>query len=463
METLQLFLLTFNCARTLIHPDVFSQYIFPNQDGQSPRPDIIVLNLQEHAPIGYAFLGGSFIAPYFKAFRQAIKLATKDTIYVNTISRNVGLTGIMVFVRQDLVSSIVSTQTAGVGVGIAELGNKGGVGVRISLQESDDDEPLTLTFVSAHLAPFEEAIERRNQDYEDIVRRLIFTSEKPSKPAHLDEGTEDVPLLQGTPSTSPSSNTSEETQMYHPTSHLFFAGDFNYRTSSSRPLPSDSPASSFPQPRPSPSSPQHFSTFLPRDQLTPERRANRTLHGLTEAPITFPPTYKYRWPSPQATNAHARALTDSDFSSSSSSSSYPWARYRWPSWCDRILYLPLPPWLPSSTPTPKLFPHSYTSLPLFPTSDHRPVALTLSIPFVPIPPPPPPQNPNLDIDTENDVRLNPPFPIDPTWRARRAAARKKEILVGVLAYLVLTWEGLGLLAATAVGLLGGWAVVWGLV
>lgn len=480
MEALQLCLITFNCARALIQPEIFAQYILSNQQHASPpQPDFIVLYLQEIAPIGYAFLGGSFVAPYFNAFRQAIKLAAKDTIYVNTISQNVGLTGIMVFVRQDLATKIVSTQVAGVGVGIQELGNKGAVGVRVGYRDSDANDKVThLTFVSAHLAPFEEAVERRNRDFENIVRRLVFTNESgssPRTPAHVDESNEDVPLLQGMPSTSSAVNESG-TQMYTSTSHLFFAGDFNYRTSRLKPTLSDR-LTSFPQPGRSSTDPLHFSNLLAYDQLTQEARARRTLHGLTEAPIAFAPTYKY-----SSSVSHPPALTDTSNNNGDSNSdddtnmkSYPWATHRWPSWCDRIFYLELPSWMhassspspysnPSSTSTstspnspPKIQVQSYRPLPLFRTSDHRPVSLSLTIPSAPIPECPAESE---FADSKQDVvRLSPPYPIDPSWRARRRSARRKEIVVGVLAYLVLTWEGRGLLVAGLAGGVGGWVVL----
>ena len=42
---------------------------------------------------------------------------------------------------------------------------------------------------------------------------------------------------------------------------------------------------------------------------------------------------------------------------------------------------------------------------------------------------------------------------------KRSLARKCEIVVGLLAYLTTTYEGLGLLAATTIGLLGGWYAI----
>jgi hypothetical protein len=431
MASLRLYLLTYNCGRALIHPDMFAPYLFQALPQPQALPEILVISLEEIAPIGYSFLGGSFLTPYFNAFRQAVKLASKDTSYVNTISRNVGMTAIMIFVRQDLVSRISTLHTAGVGVGLQEMGNKGAVGVRVGFQTHEDaDEIMQLTFVAAHLAAMEYALEERNENWRSIVQGLVFTSAALKKPVASDEGDEDVPLLQGTAGGSRSTS-----GMYTSDSYLFFSGDLNYRTSETGPSPED--VKRFPQPTASTEDPKHFSHLFAKDQLTQQLRAKKSLHGLTEPPVTFPPTYKY-------TNVPGAAPQGDD------SPEFNWAHHRWPSWCDRILYLDLPSWMPHNSASRKIEVHSYKALPLFSTSDHRPVALSLSMPLSAIPPPD---------DATDDIRLHPPFSIDPHWKARRDFARKKEIVVGILAYLSLTWEGNGLLVTTIIGGIGGWLIL----
>jgi hypothetical protein len=223
--------------------------------------------------------------------------------------------------------------------------------------------------------------------------------------------------------------------MYTADSHLFLLGDLNYRTSETSPTAEDS--KHFPQPTASAEDPKHFSHLWLRDQLTQQLQANKTLHGLSEPPVTFPPTYKYA-------NGGIVAPQGDD------APEFKWALHRWPSWCDRVLYLDLPSWMAQTNPCSKIQVHGYKALPLFPTSDHRPVALSLSVPLLAIPPPDGPIN---------DIRLQPPFSTDPQWKARRDTARKKEIVVGILAYLLLTRQGTGILAATAVGGIGGWLIV----
>jgi hypothetical protein len=431
MASLNLYLLTFNCGRNLVQPDIFAPYLFQALPQPQPLPELLVISLEEIAPIGNSFLGGSFLTPYFNAFRQTVKLASKDTSYVNTISRNIGMTAIMIFVRQDLVSRVSTLRTAGVGVGVQEMGNKGAVGVRIGLQTHEDaEEVMQMTFVAAHLAPMEDALKERNEDWRSIVQGLAFVSNASKKPIGRDEQDEDVPLLQGT-----SEGSNSTTGMYTPESYLFFSGDLNYRTSETKPSPED--VKRFPQPRTDSEDPKHFSHLYARDQLTQQLQAKKSLHGLTEPPVTFPPTYKY------ATDPSAPPQGDD-------AREWKWAQHRWPSWCDRILYLDLPSWVPRNSTSSKIEVHSYKALPLFPTSDHRPVALYLSIPLSAIP---------LPEGGTNDIRMQPPFSIDPHWKARRDFARKKEIVVGILAYLSLTWEGNGLLLATVIGGIGGWLII----
>ena len=402
MSNLSTYVLTFNCGRQVIKPSIFGSHLF---SVASTTPDILVLCLQEIAPIGYAFLGGSFLSPYYNAFRQAVKFAGGG--YVNVIARNVGLTAIMVFAKDDVAANIRWLQTGGVGVGVSEMGNKGAVGVRLGYDIGD--EVMQTTFVSAHLAPMEDQLARRNQDYQDIVKRLVFVSE--AKSPTRDEQEEDNPLLQG------SVAGKEGTGIYLESSHLFVAGDLNYRTSLLSPSAEDK--KSFPQPTKDESDPTHYSHLLLDDQLTQELKSKKTLHHLIEEPINFPPTYKY----------HPQQDVTLD-----SEQPWPWASHRWPSWCDRILRAPT-----------KVSANAYNSLPLFGTSDHRPVALSLSIP--------------LKVVHDAYGNASAPFAIDPLWRARRDAARRKEIMFGMLAYLTWTWEGNGLLLATIVGAVGGWLII----
>ncbi len=439
MSSVNAYIITFNCARERVKSEVFARHLvdaLPN----SKAPDILILSLQEIAPVAYSFLG--YLTPYFDGFRTSVDIAALSMVngsrYTNVITRNIGMTAIMAFVPNDQAGHIKWLETAGVGVGAHEMGNKGAVGLRMGYLRGE--EIIELAAVAAHLAPMENGLERRNEDWRNIVRGLAFTpvtkkavrtATKP-RTSQLDS-VEDEPLLPG----SPDNSTTPTSGLYTPTSHLILAGDLNYRTSRSKPSPAD--YQSYPQPTVDVNDAKHYSNLLKDDQLSRELKGGRTCHGLREAPISFPPTYKYS-DKPQAV------------AETNDGSTWDWARHRFPSWCDRILYLDLPSWMKAENQSNSIRVNSYTALPLMSTSDHRPVALSISLPAKAIPTP-------AEAATNNDVRIHPPFAINPQWRQKRVMARRKEIVVGLLAFLGLTWEGRIVVLATVIGALGGWFII----
>lgn len=129
MTDLNCYIATFNCGRKLIDVDYFANNFFAALTTNLP-PDLVVLALEEIAPIGYSFLGGSFLAPYFSRFTVAIHAAAAKRFeiedeYRTTIVRNVGLTAVMVFSKSSIQDRIRWIETAGVGVGVWDMGNKG--------------------------------------------------------------------------------------------------------------------------------------------------------------------------------------------------------------------------------------------------------------------------------------------------------------------------------------------------
>ncbi|KAK0887972.1 hypothetical protein LTR02_016740 [Friedmanniomyces endolithicus] len=450
MADLQSYITTFNCGRKLIDVDYFAANLYNGLKTDLP-PDLIVICLQEIAPLGYSFLGGSLLEPYLARFAEAVALATArkfsghdaEEKYASVMVRNLGMTGIMVFAKHHLAHRVRRVQTGGVGVGQwFDMGNKGAVGVRLALHTDGSEEETVFTFVSAHLAPFEKNWERGNEDWQSICEGLVFeeagASPKAAKTGDGQTG-EREPLLSSTDGAGDAS--AGQHGIFNPTSHVIFAGDLNYRASDDSPSPGD--ADTWPQPVDDDTDPRNVSHFFLKDQLTRERSKGETLHLLSEAPIDFPPTYKY------STAAQKHAMTSSIVTASRkmrdgrtvettevrapAEEVWLWAQHRTPSWCDRILFLEAAP--------PKDI-HAYTALPVQPTSDHRPVVLSCAISSKPA-----------------EARLKPPFEIRKDWRQRRAAARRYELIIGMLAYLGWTWEGEALLAGTIVGLIGGFLVL----
>lgn len=451
MSTLHPYVVTFNCGREPIDPSTFSNHLFSALPNPKTAPDILILCIQEIAPIAYSFLGGSYLVPYLSPFRHAVTIAAAsldDASYVNIITRNIGMTAIMVFMLRDQTAQVRWLETAGVGVGMHEMGNKGAVGVRMGY--SIGESTLEFTFVSAHLAPMEGKLQRRNQDWRNIVRGLVFTPVSPTAVRKNtaqrlpQESTSDTePLLQASPG---NDSIPPMSGLYTPTSHLFFAGDLNYRTSTTKPSPEA--YVTWPQPSSDTHAKQHYSQLLPSDQLKLEMQAGKTCHGLQEAPVDFPPTYKY------SDKARSNAISQQN-DGDEDGSHWEWAKHRWPSWCDRILYLDSPLWMKSKNSAVKVKVQGYQALPLMATSDHRPVACSFSIPAEAIPEP----SEEEEREAKMDPRLVPPFGLNPLWMEQREVARTKEIMVGIGAYLGLTWEGRGILLAIAFGALGGWAVI----
>ena len=559
--------------------------------------------------------------------------------YELVIVRNVGMVGAMGFVKRERMSTTTATTTtatkkniiritdlweAGVGCGVyGRVGNKGAVAVKVGLDVDVDVDVLgegkskgvggkkrkrsnhhtQLCFVSAHLAPHEYAVERRNRDWEEIVRGLVFT--RVATTSTKDEGSvgrgseglttrtswlgfpltmmeeeeeaeeegddngddncrdgvgsgyvdEDGDINDTTPLLSSSSlsslsqsrrnkrkrvdkdqnrfhepnkinnpesahdtrtaTTSTSTSIikkrkkkkketlgmhhgiYSPQTHLIVAGDLNYRTAMTRP-------------RSSPKSPTQLSarSLLTNDQLTQQRRAGKTMHGLDEAEIRFGPTYKLSqekddvvrvdWElgdndddsndsstKKNANMSKSNRGTNSDYqdgSSSSETDSPPISRIfhytgtRSPSWCDRILfsggirarhgsaYVALPPsyeqtfsTATSSNPQDASKKEEEKEEEVI-LSDHLPVCLAASINF----------DLDLDLDLDhdhevNDVnnsfssKLSQPFPLRHNWRARRIRARLCEILTGLV--VVVIQQAMLMLKVMVPGRLkSGWAV-----
>ncbi|KAJ5177109.1 uncharacterized protein N7482_002986 [Penicillium canariense] len=459
MEELNLYILTSNCARNLIDVKLVAAHLFDVLPASAPAPELIVLSLQELAPIAYSFLGGSYLLPYFNAFVNAIKLATAkrwNESYVNLVKDHTGMTGLMVFARADITNRISWIDTAHVGFGVQEMGNKGAVGARLGyVVEGRSSKTVDLTFVAAHLAPMENALAQRNLDWQSIVERLVFShGETPPKVSdESSEGTDENTALLNDHTSSHYSE-GKRRDLFAPDSYLFLAGDLNYRTSDMSPLKDD--VLRFPKRNVDPSNPSHYSHLLKQDQLMREMRSGKAFHGLSEAPIDFPPTYKY-------SNAARHAARDA-LENGAPGTDWKWSAHRWPSWCDRILYLDHPSasrgegdGAAQSTVQPRV----YNALPLFPHSDHRPVALAVAVPLRPASAPAAADAEPTAGDSIGSTitRVMAPFAIDSSWRSRREAARRKEVVVGVLAYLGLTWEGNGMVFAAVVGLVGAWVVL----
>ena len=419
--------------------------------------------------MSYSFIGGSFLSPYTTRFEQAVNLAAThhDDEYPEVVSitptqqpkklyslvrtRNVGYTAILLFARDP--TQLHDIQEAEVGFGAAEMGNKGAVGLRATYHAADQKSCTEVTFVATHLAAMEWNLPRRNANWAAIMRALTFedpeallksyqgTGANPNGVSdESEESSEQTPLLhdQQHEQHARLQQQLHELSVFKPSSHLFVAGDLNYRISTTSPPPNA------PFPSLDPTNEYYYPRFLPLDQLTRERLAGRTMHGLTEAPIRFPPTYKY--------------MIQGD--SKSDELKWKFASHRYPSWTDRVLYLDLPPWITSKRGAPSINVLAYNSLPIIRSSDHRPVYFRATVPLLPpITMRPPPDAVALSDEAGVDPRMRLPVEIDPEAWGHRAAARQREVMLGWGTYLWSTRQGALILAfVVASGLIGYW--VW---
>lgn len=105
----------------------------------------------------------------------------KET-YTLLAKRSLGGIALLVYARDRTVTGrVVDVRVAQAGCGIGGLmGNKGGVGVRVVLADEEEEEEdegtgsTVFTFLTAHLAAHDSGLQRRNEDWRNLVQRVVF-------------------------------------------------------------------------------------------------------------------------------------------------------------------------------------------------------------------------------------------------------------------------------------------------
>ncbi|CAM9113698.1 unnamed protein product [Ectocarpus sp. 13 AM-2016] len=265
------------------------------------EPDIYALGFQEIVDLNAVNVAVSDSKSQQRAaiWRQELEkfLSTKRSRY--TLIEHRSLVGIVLFVYvranhiQDGAVKDVQATTARVGM-MGVMGNKGAVVVRLSLYDS------TLCFVCAHMAAKRANVLGRNADFWSILNKTAFVGDPETAwefrdlPCEFSRGRVEggVGILDH--------------------DIVFWLGDLNYRVSETVHLDEV-----FRRCRS-----KEGKVFLQaHDQLNLERaRGPRAAFGeFEEAPITFPPTYKYQ-PGTQLYEER------------------PDKKRRAPAWCDRVLW-----------------------------------------------------------------------------------------------------------------------------
>ncbi|KAJ3814924.1 DNase I-like protein [Lentinula aff. lateritia] len=173
-----------------------------NPTRSEPDFDILVLGFEELDLSTEALLYSTSTARE-DAWTLAVfaALGEKAEMYEKLASKQLVGMLVMVIVKKSLRSCFSNIMTTSVGAGILGLmGNKGGTAVRLTfsppkssledLESALNDAPsighfqhgienpgpTVLTFVVSHLAAFDEMVAKRNADFHELSKRLVFDS-----------------------------------------------------------------------------------------------------------------------------------------------------------------------------------------------------------------------------------------------------------------------------------------------
>ncbi|WFD31185.1 phosphoinositide 5-phosphatase [Malassezia sp. CBS 17886] len=252
------------------------------------RPHIVALSFQEVVPLTAQQLLGSPAEPmrlWEAAALRALNApdGAADATYMVLRHEVMFATTLLVLLRADMLPYVRTVEGSTKKTGFRGIGgNKGGVAVRLEAHDT------SVCFVGAHLAAGTSHAMERNSDYAAIVRDVCFPRGRPLT-AH---------------------------------DHIFWVGDMNYRLDSLgseevRALAEGIDSSAYVADSAAAHADGALAKLLAHDQLLRVVQGGQAFTGYMEAPIRFPPTYKY--------DLHSDAYDSSE-------------KLRPPAWTDRILF-----------------------------------------------------------------------------------------------------------------------------
>jgi hypothetical protein len=264
-----------------------------------------------------------------------------EQIAVHTL---VGM-ALLVYARRETLFVVSATSVNDVGCGVGWAGNKGAVGVYCRLtwhstvsnhttfeeqkqeQEEETTTSIEMAFINAHLMAHADQLERRHQELQMIMERLLFDVKEESNNNIIINSSQQVAVSSSFPTTTTSTIRILDLPI------VFLMGDLNYRITPQGGAISDNVAWSYDvtervkfaalhrASNPFPINNDDVETLshlrYTCDQLTVARRQDRqhVLARFNEPECKFLPTYKF------ILNSDQYAFTQ-----------------RTPSWCDRIFY-----------------------------------------------------------------------------------------------------------------------------
>ncbi|KAM4619843.1 synaptojanin-1 isoform 2-T2 [Polymixia lowei] len=170
------------------------------------------------------------------------KNISRDHKYVLLASEQLVGVCLFVFIRPQHAPFIrdVAVDTVKTGMGGA-TGNKGGVAIRLLFHTT------SICFLCSHFAAGQSQVKERNDDYNEITRRLTFPMGR----------------------------------LLYSHDYVFWCGDFNYRIS----MPNEEVKELIKQ--------QNWDALTAGDQLLDQKNAGMVFRGFIEGNLDFAPTYKY--------------------------------------------------------------------------------------------------------------------------------------------------------------------------
>ncbi|EPQ50828.1 DNase I-like protein [Gloeophyllum trabeum ATCC 11539] len=227
-------------------------------------PDLLVFGFQELDLSTEALLYSSKTSRV-DAWTTAIlaSLGEKGALYHKLASKQLVGMLLIVICKTRLKDSFRDVKVCAVGAGILGImGNKGGTAIRVTYEpraspEASPSRAITVTFVDAHLAAFDEMMERRNADFHDLSKRLVFDVVPLSS---------DASLVNNLPTTIYDSDV------------LFWMVNLNYRIDLS-----DSDIRTLLKSEPKD---RNIESLLAFDQLRYSMRTGKSFQGFTEHEIT---------------------------------------------------------------------------------------------------------------------------------------------------------------------------------
>ncbi|KAI8826160.1 Endonuclease/exonuclease/phosphatase [Fimicolochytrium jonesii] len=272
------------------------------------EPSIYILGFQELDLNTGAYLYADTTKEdeWCKSIEQALR--TKKTNYIKVTSKQLVGIFIVMYVSEAEKGFLreVSAEYLGTGL-LGMMGNKGAAAIRFRFHDT------YICCVNSHLAADASMVDRRNQDYQEICRRVVFPLpslyDDFTAYAHANPWVASFYDARQSALATISEQAGKNIATIFDADHLFFFGDLNYRVS----LPDTDVKAIINK--------GDVTQLLKFDQLLIEQRAKRAFQDFKEAPITFVPTFKYD-------------IGTNTFDTSE--------KKRTPSFCDRILWFENP-------------------------------------------------------------------------------------------------------------------------